>query len=175
MQYQNVRQPYLVILLACYSDPDKEGLFAACIDRAARGLIGAFPSPEPAVGDLRRDLTAIGHTVLTYVLKPQSLSIYRLVVGESARQPTLARLFYENGPARVIASVAGLLERSLDPDSTSPAVSERFSRDFVGLVVLEAQQRAVLGLLGPMSPAEIEAHNVGKVASFMAALPRRKP
>jgi AcrR family transcriptional regulator len=153
----------------------KEGLFAACINRAARALIGEFPSSEHLVSDLRRDLTAIGCMVLAHVLKPQSLAIYRLVVGESARQPTLARLFYENGPARIVANVAGLLERSVNTDSNLPVLSERLARDFVGLVVLEPQQRAVLGLLEPMSPKEIEAHVASKVASFLASLPRSEP
>ena len=153
----------------------KEGLFAACIDRAARGLIGEFPSAEQTVSDLRRDLEAIGCTVLAYVLKPRSLAIYRLVVGESARQPTLARLFYENGPARVIASVAGLLERSMEPDSSGQKEFGILARDFVGLVILEIQQRTVLGVVETLGRPEIEAHVASKVESFLAALPRRAP
>lgn len=150
----------------------KETLFAACIERAARELIGEFSLAEQAVGNLRRDLTSVGCTVLAFVLRAQSLSTYRMVVGESARQPALGRLFYERGPARVIASVAALLKRSLGRAVVSQAECERLARDFVGLVVLEVQQRAVFGLVESMSPAEIEAHVTRTVAKFLAGLPR---
>ena len=150
---------------------DKEDLFAACIDQASRWLVGTFPPSKPAVNDLRKDLVTIGCAVLAFVLHWRSLSIYRLVVGESARQPNLARLFYQHGPARVIAGVASLLRQRLGPASTSRAASERYARDFVGLVVLEVQQRTVLGLAQPLSPAEIKAHVVRKVEMFLGGLP----
>jgi AcrR family transcriptional regulator len=148
----------------------KEGLFAACIDRAAQGMIGQFASSEPAVRDIGSHLTDVGCTVLTFILRPESLAIYRLVVGEAARQPILARLFYERGPARVIASVAALLDKSLGRNPQGE--SERHARDFISLVVLEIQQRAVLGLLDPMNRVEIEKHVAIKVATFLAAMPK---
>lgn len=151
----------------------KEGLFAACIEKSSGGLIGEFSLAEHTVSDLRRDLTTIGCTSLAYVLRAKSLSIYRLVVGESSRQPALARVFYEHGPARVIANIAALLEQSLGKDQTSQAESEKLARDFIGLVVLEVQQRAVLGLVQSMTPAEIDAHVERKVEKFLAGLPKK--
>jgi len=148
----------------------KEGLFAACIERAAFGLVKEFPSLDKTSDDLHNDLTSIGCAVLTFVLNPHSLSIYRLVLGESARQPALANIFYRNGPGQIIASIATLLESSFGKEDLSQEESLKLAQEFVGLVVLEIQQRAVLGQLTSMNQAEIKAHVIWKVNKFLAML-----
>lgn len=148
----------------------KEGLFAACIERAAIGLVKKFPSIEKASDDIHKDLTSIGCAVLTFVLNPHSLSIYRLVLGESARQPGLASVFYKNGPGQIITSIASLLERNLGKEDLLQEEARELAQEFVGLVVLEIQQRAVLGQLASMSQAEIKTHVMHKVNKFLATL-----
>lgn len=148
----------------------KEGLFASAIERSATRLVVRFPSIETAGGELGPELVSIGRAVLDLVLQPGSLAIYRLVAGEAKRQPKLARMFYEHGPARVIASVAERLAGHMRQGRIRENDPVVLARRFIGLVVLEVHQRAVLGLLPPMSMMERERHVAGAVAPFLAAL-----
>jgi len=152
----------------------KEGLFAAAIERAATRLIGHFPH-ERGVSDLRENLISIGCSILTYVLQPKNIAIYRLVVGEAERQPNLARMFYGHGPARVIASIAELIAQHLPPERPAQDEPTRLARDFIGLVVLEIQQRATLGMLEPMRPGQIETHVARAVTQFLDAHGKKFP
>jgi AcrR family transcriptional regulator len=145
----------------------KEELFAATIEQAATALISRFPIPKARCTDLKQDLQEMGCLVLDYVLQPRSLAIYRLVVGESGRQPKLARLFYEHGPARVISCVVSLIASYLPEGAPEPVC---LARDFIAQVVLEKQQRALMGFAGKMDRAEIADEVARNVTTFLATL-----
>ncbi|MGE0279362.1 MAG: TetR/AcrR family transcriptional regulator [Rhizobiaceae bacterium] len=48
---------------------------------------------------------------LTIVLTPRVMQLRRLVIGEVARFPDLAKVLYERGPQRAIGILAGIFER----------------------------------------------------------------
>jgi AcrR family transcriptional regulator len=148
----------------------KEGLFASAIERSATRLVVTLPSIAAAGGELGPALMSIGRAVLDLVLQPGSLAIYRLVAGEAKRQPKLAQIFYEHGPARVIASVAERLAGHMQQGRIQKDDPVTLARRFIGLVVLEIHQRAVLGVLSPMSSMEREQHVAAGVTLFLAAL-----
>lgn len=148
----------------------KEGLFAAAVERSATRLVVKFPSTGAAGGALDPELASIGCAVLDLVLHPRSLAIYRLVAGEAKRQPKLARMFYGHGPARVIASVAERLAGYMRQGRIQQDDPVALARRFVGLVILEVHQRALLGIAPPMNRMERERHVAATVAFFVAAL-----
>ncbi len=156
----------------------KDGLFAAAIERSATNLISRFPASNQVSGKLRADLESIGRTVLEFVLHPKSLRIYRLVAGEAERQPRPAQMFYEQGPGRVVASVADLLESYMRQERVPQGDAVALARRFIGLVVLEIHQRAVLGVLPAMSATAIERHAAAATQAFLSTLqatPRHAP
>jgi AcrR family transcriptional regulator len=148
----------------------KEGLFASAIEQSAGRLVVRFPPVLAAGFELGPDLMSIGGVVLGFVLQPGSLAIYRLVVGESKRQPKLARMFYEHGPARVIASVAERLAGHMRQGRIQEDDPVALARRFIGLIVLEVHQRALLGILPPMNAMERKRHVATAVTLFLAAL-----
>ncbi len=148
----------------------KDGLFAAAIEQSATSLISRFPASNQKSGELGADLESIGCTVLEFVLQPRSLAIYRLVAGEAERQPRPAQMFYEQGPGRVVASVADLLASYMRQQQIPQCDAIALARRFIGLVVLEIHQRAVLGVLPAMSATAIERHVATATRAFLSTL-----
>ena len=148
----------------------KEGLFGAAIERSATRLISRFPAIDQTSGEPGADLNSIGCAVLDLVLQPRSLAIYRLVAGEAERQPRLAQMFYEHGPGRAIASVAELLASYMRQRLIARRDPVALARRFIGLVVLEIHQRAMLGMLPPITRKEIEKHVAAGTEAFLSTL-----
>lgn len=91
----------------------KEELFDAFVRRACSRLhqdIDAVPKD----GDVRAHLARMARNFIDHLLAPQTMAMYRVVVGEGERFPGLARLFYEAGPRTGIANTASLLEALMD-------------------------------------------------------------
>jgi len=109
---------------------DKEGLFAALIQRLATEKLVYFPVPEtePAIA-----LRFIATTLLDQASQePQFLTLVRLVIAESGRFPQLAQTFVRNlakpGIERLTQYLASCPELKLsDPEATA--------RIFIGSLV----------------------------------------
>src|SRR5690242_19186222 len=93
---------------------DKERLFHDII----MGVAGTVEDFLRSVGDTLRDtedlvtdLHALGRQYLQVVMRPQVLQMRRLLIGESARFPELARAYYEKAPERVLTALAPELRR----------------------------------------------------------------
>ncbi len=91
--------------------PSKQALFAAFVrqrcDRLVDEVFGE-PGPDPA---LEADLTRIGRTMLSVMVSPDGLAMYRVVVMEASKFPELAAAFYNAGPKVLVARMAAWLER----------------------------------------------------------------
>ncbi len=109
---------------------DKEGLFAALIQRLAAEKLVYFPVPEtePAIA-----LRFIATTILDQAShEPHFLTFVRLVIAESGRFPQLAQIFVKNlakpGIERLTQYLASCPELKLsDPEATA--------RIFIGSLV----------------------------------------
>src|SRR3954447_7571901 len=62
-------------------------------------------------GDVEADLRGLAQQLLARVMQPRILQLRRLVIGEAGRFPELGRTFYEQGPGRTLAALAGAFER----------------------------------------------------------------
>ena len=87
----------------------KAALFTAfvgekCDQNLARVFDGADHDGDPA-----EVLHGIGKRMVQMMLSEVGLAIYRVVIAEAAKFPDLARGFFEAGPARAIAFMAGWL------------------------------------------------------------------
>ncbi|MBP2325249.1 TetR/AcrR family transcriptional repressor of mexJK operon [Kibdelosporangium banguiense] len=88
---------------------DKEGLFSEII----LGVSATVDAFVKLIGDklhnstdLAKDLPALARQYLHSILRPQVLQMRRLLVGEAARFPDLARTYYERAPERVLTALA---------------------------------------------------------------------
>ncbi len=85
----------------------KDDLFAAVIHRRCESELYS-PDTWPEGGDARTVLTGVGLALVHLLLSPDSLGIYRVVAAEAARQPDLARAFWDAGPGRGKARLSAL-------------------------------------------------------------------
>ncbi|MGO2336287.1 TetR/AcrR family transcriptional regulator [Providencia sp.] len=79
---------------------DKKGLFAAVI---AHMIDEIFDEPEtkaPISKNIESVLSFYGSRFLLNVIKPQSIGLYRLILGEYNRFPEISHAFFEQGPVK---------------------------------------------------------------------------
>ena len=65
-------------------------------------------------GDLAAYLRDYAYRQLIVVLTPRIMQLRRLVIGEVGRFPELAKVLYEGGPKRAMATLAAMFERLND-------------------------------------------------------------
>jgi Transcriptional regulator len=131
---------------------NKDDLFGAIISRFCDTHAEGLGTVEVDVSlDGRSALTLLARHLLTMLIQPEVLGIYRMVVAESARDPALARTYYESGPLRGKARLTEAL-KSLDARGLLRVPDPRRAMDqFIGMLRAEFFNRRLLGL--PDDPA----------------------
>jgi TetR/AcrR family transcriptional regulator, mexJK operon transcriptional repressor len=90
---------------------DKSELFGAVL----RGLIERCLVPitrfQSSTDALEPTLIEIGRHLLTSVLAPAAVSVHRIVIAESERQPAFGRLAHAEGRKLAVEAIAGVLRR----------------------------------------------------------------
>lgn len=92
---------------------DKAQLFVASFSEEAdrlRGDLLARLSAEPE-GDVEEELRRAGEAVVTTILTPAFVSLYRQTSAEVARFPEIGRILFDRGPAVVLERIAHFLTR----------------------------------------------------------------
>jgi AcrR family transcriptional regulator len=97
----------------------KDELFTSLIAAYQnRSIEETFRSLSKA-NDLRENLEALARNYLGLVREPENLALLRVVVGASARLPSLGRAFYETGMQPPIECLAQYLKDNASPRGTS--------------------------------------------------------
>jgi TetR/AcrR family transcriptional regulator, mexJK operon transcriptional repressor len=154
----------------------KEALFVELVttmtDAAGDRVHNEVSDPADA-SEIRAYLQGYAERQLAVVMTPRLLQLRRLVIGEVARFPDLARALYESGPKRATSALAAVFARLdarglLDVDDPEAAASQ-----FNWLIMGEPINQAML--LGDAAIPGIEArrrHAAGAVGVFLAAYGR---
>ncbi|MBI5164651.1 MAG: TetR/AcrR family transcriptional regulator [Magnetospirillum sp.] len=123
----------------------KDALFAAVICRRCDNSSYTTGWPDGS-GEAREALLAAGTVLMTLLLAPETMAMYRVVVAEAVRQPDLARAFWEEGPGRgkerLTALFAGLAERGVLRVADPWVAADQFA----GMLRAEVFHRLLLGL-----------------------------
>ena len=154
----------------------KEALFVELVttmtDAAGDRVHNEVPDPANA-SEIPAYLQAYAERQLAVVMTPRLLQLRRLVIGEVARFPDLARALYESGPKRATSALAAVFARLdarglLDVDDPDAAASQ-----FNWIIMGEPINQAML--LGDAAIPGIAArrrHAAGAVSVFLAAYGR---
>lgn len=152
---------------------NKESLFVEIVtsmtDTASDRVHNDVPDLEE-YGKIAEYFQSYAFRQLTVVLTPPLMQLRRLVIGEVSRFPELARILYERGPQRAIASFAKVLEQLaarglLTIDDPKTAASH-----FNWLVMSDPLNRAMLlGDEAIPKPAALGRHAAECVRVFLAA------
>lgn len=162
--------------------PDKRALFQEGVRRemakieAAQALTpeGAISAPE-ATGSasLREVLILFGTGIMTFLASAGAVDFYSALSGELRRDAELARMFYEAGPGRTHANLAGILAgplaRELAIDDPRGAAELLF-----GMWQGMTNYRLMLGVDHPEVVAGIPGRVTEGVDRFLAAYPVRQ-
>jgi AcrR family transcriptional regulator len=154
-------------LYAHYGSRDE--LFTAVIwaagDRFSSGLV----SGVTGAADLRSKMERLAGAVLDLLLSPEVVATNRIVAAEARRFPELGKLFYENGPDRLMARLAEVFETAMAAGSLRRSAPRDVAKHFIGLIRGDLQLRAMLGDESAMSATERNRAITTGVAVFLAA------
>jgi TetR/AcrR family transcriptional regulator, mexJK operon transcriptional repressor len=124
---------------------DKQELLLSIVNNALEGTVAPFLDRIAALADttdLETDLTDLAADYLRAVLQEPVVQLRRLVVGEANRVPALARLYYEQAPARTLSAFAECFARLHDRgllNVIEPALAaEHFAFIIVGRCIDQA-------------------------------------
>ena len=109
-------------------------------------------------------------------MQPRLLQLRRLVIGEAGRFPELGQTFYERGPARTVAALAGAFERLAERgvlQLDDPLIA---AQHFNWLIMSNPLNQAML-LGNDELPADLDRYVDSGVRAFLAAygVTRRQP
>src|SRR6516225_3538919 len=86
---------------------NKEQLFGAVVGTARHRLHDALTSVSTThERDIKKMLIQIGTQFMRYVTEPNSLTLFRVVIGEIQKFPELGREMYQSGNSVIIRTIA---------------------------------------------------------------------
>ena len=133
----------------------KDQLFAEVIEREGeQQSAGIDATVDLAVADVLRRFARDAAALL---LSPSNTAMSRAVSSEAVRSPEVGRLFYTNGPDRLIGRLAGYLARAMKQGQLRKANSRVAAAQFLAVIVGDLQLRLAMGL---PSPSGAEQRNV---------------
>ena len=147
----------------------KDQLFAAVIRRRCERSAAFAPVEDK--GDARSTLRLVGRRLLDLLLQTDSLAMFRVVVAESARQPELARAFYESGPGAGKAQIAAVIADLTARGELAVAEPWQAADLFTGMLRTDLFMRTLLGLPQPEGrtvEAAVEAAVEAMIKTFGA-------
>ncbi|MEE2037029.1 TetR/AcrR family transcriptional regulator [Nocardiopsis sp. CT-R113] len=110
----------------------KAALFDAIVTEYWRPEAG--DGPEPAPGDLRAGLTAIGHRYVDLLTRPGMVALYRIVIAEVPRFPELGRAQFDLGKMPYFTSVRRYLESARDAGTARFDDADTAATQFLGMI-----------------------------------------
>jgi TetR/AcrR family transcriptional repressor of mexJK operon len=125
---------------------NKEELFAEIVRRRSARITGGHDGELDVTGTPREVLGRLGLNLLQFLTRADSLSFYRIMVAEAVRAPELGRIFYAQGPARVLSEVARYLGCATRRGELRCLEPELAAKLFLGTIVANYQ---ILGLVAP--------------------------
>jgi TetR/AcrR family transcriptional repressor of mexJK operon len=152
---------------------DKHELLLAIVTNALESTVTPFLERIRALADtadLESDLTALAADYLRAVLQEPVVQLRRLVIGEANRVPELAKLYYDQAPARTLAAFAGcfsvLHDRGLLRVPEPADAAEHFAFLVVGRCI---DQALFCGGPDVLASVDVGSHVRAGVRVFLAA------
>jgi TetR/AcrR family transcriptional regulator, mexJK operon transcriptional repressor len=146
----------------------KEELFGAVVARETERYAQGFTAGDLDPGDVEASLRVIADRFLRLLLSPDVIAINRIIIGEVARFPVLAEVFWQAGPEQVRLQLEGFLRRAAEAGALEFADPRLAAGQFASLVRGEIHFRALLGL-GAGDDAALSGAAASAVATFLRA------
>lgn len=122
----------------------KEALFSAMMQGKRNLMLSVFQRPSGT--DITADLLEFAWDYADTVMRPDMLSIARLIIGEVQRFPEIGHAYQESGPDKLLRDIMGYLESQRAADKLAFDDAELAAQDLWGLI-LSAPRTQALHLL----------------------------
>jgi TetR/AcrR family transcriptional regulator, mexJK operon transcriptional repressor len=122
----------------------KGDLFAAVVEREGEQQTVGLQSPPGT--DTFEVLRAFGREAADLLLSDSVVAFQRIVASEATRTPNVGRLFYVNGPQRLIEGLATFLRGAMERGDLRAATPRVAAAQFLAIIVGDLQLRALMGL-----------------------------
>ena len=149
---------------------DKRALLAAAVTREAEKMRTHFAIDACSTASLPERLRTIGAAMVAFLSRPEMIQFDRRIAAETEHEPDIGLAFLDNGPRRMKAAFAALLERAdRTGELTVPdplLAAEQFASMCKGMGDLERRFGA------PPDPAQDASRVDGAVEVFLKAYRR---
>lgn len=149
----------------------KEGLFIQVVKQLCDELTKPLAELNIAEDETRAGLFNFGRHLLQAVLQPRTLELHRLMVAEGKRFPDLAQAVLHAGHFKAADILAPWIEAHQGKPWNGLGTelpARTLAQQFVNLVVMEPQLRALAGLdPQPLSADQIDAIVNDAVSTFL--------
>ena len=112
---------------------NKEGLFSAVLEKATDELLGPFRQLEGK--GMVALMVEFAWQYADFVLRPDMLSLSRLVIGEAERFPDVGQRFHEAGPQQAVTGIIRFLEQHRAEGLLEFTDGELAANDFGSLIL----------------------------------------
>ncbi len=148
---------------------DKSALFLSCLEEesaAVRQEVAALLAP---LGDLERDLYAIGEKILRFSISPTIMALHRIIVAEASRFPEVGQRLYEMYTRYMDETLAASFKAWSDQGKLRVDDPLLAAEQFVDLCKGGAFRRVELGIAKEVSDEEVRAAVAGALRTFLRA------
>ncbi|SBV90814.1 putative transcriptional regulator, TetR family [uncultured Alphaproteobacteria bacterium] len=135
----------------------KEGLFLEVLRDVCRSVEAIFQTLETSDAAPETTLREFAHGFLAAIFTPETVTIVQILVAESGRFPELSNAFLRIAPEMGQALLAAYLQRCVASGRLRPMDPENAAKTFLGMVIADAEYRALLG--SPLAPLLAAAHD----------------
>ena len=119
----------------------KERLFTAMMVQKRDDMLIAFE--QPSGDDMVAQLYAFSWLYADTVMRPDLLSLARLIIGEAQRFPEIGRAYQASGPDKVLQGMIAYLEARREAGSLAFEDAELAAQDLWGLILSAPRTQAL--------------------------------
>jgi AcrR family transcriptional regulator len=147
----------------------KDELFEAVVQRSCAELEAAMFDVDPREQAPEEVLARFALGLARHLLRPESLALQRLVIGEGERVPALGQIFYARGPSVVLGRVADYLQGLIAEGRLRMSDPRVAAQHFADLTVSSINWRRLCGFPDADGVRETEGQVAAAVAVFLRA------
>jgi AcrR family transcriptional regulator len=145
----------------------KQGLFETLLVERSNSIFNPFAADQLLDRTPDEMLVDLATRYLEAVITPEALGIYRLIIAEGVFRKELAERFWQIGPGRARALLAGYFERQTQRGVLRVQDPEQVAQQFWGMLLGTFQMQCLLGLRDVPEPEEIQASVRTAVTCFL--------
>ena len=147
----------------------KEELFAAAIGNVCKSRLPDVLFQPQDHEPLEQRLFIIGEAIFKLTNSPESIALYRLLMGLSTSESDLAERFYEAGPQQVLKGLERLLKHAKQQSLLAITDTTRAAQHFLNLLNGSSHFLLTLGCVSAAPKISEHEHIQEVVALFLNA------